>query len=136
MRKSNRRQFITETGKVAVMGGLGTITNTMGENPLKKKFIHHVFFWLKNPNSEADKQKLIEGLQTLTKIKGIRAFQIGVPANTNREVIERSYAVSELFVFDNPEDQAAYQNDPIHLKFVENCSALWEKVTVFDTVEV
>lgn len=135
MSDTTRRHFIAATGKAAVMGGLGTITTVMNENPLKKKFIHHVFFWLKNPDSETDRKKLIEGLQTLTKIKGIRMYQIGLPASTSRDVIERSYSVSELFVFDNAEDQAAYQTDPIHLKFVENCSSLWDKVTVFDTVE-
>jgi len=130
-----RRAFIADAGKAAAMGGLGVIPAVMEENPLKKKFIHHVFFWLKNPDSESDKKKLVEGLQTLTKIKGILMYQIGVPAGTSRDVIERSYSVSELFVFDNAENQAAYQTDPIHLKFVENCSSLWEKVTVFDTVE-
>ena len=135
MNQTTRRSFLATTGKATVLGGLGAITTDMAENPLNKKFVHHVFFWLKNPNSDADKKKLIEGLKTLTKIKTVRMHQIGIPADTNRDVIERSYSVSELFVFDNAADQAAYQTDPIHLKFIENCSALWEKVTVFDTVE-
>jgi hypothetical protein len=94
-----------------------------------------VFFWLKNPESQEDKQKLIAGLQKLTKAKTIETAHIGVPANTNREVIERSYQVSWLLVFKNDADQEVYQTDPIHLKFIEECSMLWEKVVVYDSVQ-
>lgn len=116
------------------MGGLGAFTTSDMDNQLSGKFIHHVFFWLKNPDSEEDKKKLIAGLKTLTAIKTIRAYQIGIPATTNRDVVERTYAVSELFVFDNLAGQESYQTDPLHLKFIEQCSMLWEKVVVYDTI--
>lgn len=97
-------------------------------------FIHHVFFTLKNPNSEADKQALIEGLNAMRPISEIRAIHIGVPADTHREVINRNYSVSWLLIFDTPEDQDVYQVHPLHKKFVETCAHLWEKVVVFDSV--
>lgn len=99
----------------------------------KEVFVHHVYFWLKNPGSEADKNKLIEGLQALANVKPIRMAHIGTPAATNRSVIERSYAVSWLLFFDNLEDEEIYQKHPDHLKFVENYSHLWEKVIVYDS---
>jgi stress responsive alpha/beta barrel protein len=99
-------------------------------------FIHHVYFWLKNENSEQDRAKLIEGLKKLSKVSTIKQFYIGVPAATDRDVIERSYSVSWLLVFDNPADQDNYQTDPIHLKFVEECSMLWKQVVVYDSVDV
>ncbi len=102
----------------------------------KNIFIHHVFFWLKNPGSKEDLNKLIEGLKKLSKVKTIRQFHIGRPAATNRDVIERSYAVSWFLVFDNLDDEESYQSDPIHLKFVEECSHLWSKVVVHDSVDV
>lgn len=105
----------------------------MAENGM---FIHHVYFWLSNPNSEIDRQKLIEGLRKLSSVKTIRKFYIGKPANTNREVIETSYSISWLLFFENPADQDSYQVDPIHLKFVEECKHLWSKVVVFDSVDV
>lgn len=97
-------------------------------------FIHHVFFTLKNPDSEADKQALIAGLNSMRSIPEFRAIHIGVPADTNREVINRNYSVSWLLIFDTPEDQDVYQVHPLHKKFVETCSHLWEKVVVFDSV--
>lgn len=99
-------------------------------------FVHHVYFWLSNEGSEPDKERLIEGLKKLSKASTIKKFYIGVPAATNRDVIERSYSVSWLLFFDNATDQDSYQTDPIHLKFVEECSILWKKVVVYDSVDV
>ena len=101
---------------------------------LQNSFIHHVFFWLKENNSD-NREQLIEGLKKLSSVETIKQFHIGVPANTNREVIENTYSVSWMILFDSPVDQESYQVDPIHLNFVKECSHLWEKVTVFDTID-
>ena len=102
----------------------------------KNTFIHHVYFWLKNPENNNDLLALIEGLQKLSSVKTIKSFHIGKPAGTSRDVIDTTYSVSWLLLFDNKEDQDSYQVDPIHLKFVDECSQLWEKVVVYDAVSV
>jgi hypothetical protein len=103
---------------------------------LKNIFIHHVFFWLKNPDSKEDKVALIDGLEKLSKIGVIRQFHIGEPADTHRNVVERSYSISWMLIFDNLEDEETYQPHPLHKKFVEECSHLWSKVVVHDSVNV
>ena len=102
----------------------------------KETLVHHVFFWLKNPNNATDKSILLAGLETLTTIPNIKLIQIASPANTNRAVIENTYDVSWLLFFDNEKDEAVYQKHPLHLKFVEDCKHLWEKVVVYDSVGV
>jgi len=102
---------------------------------LQNTFIHHVFFWLKD-NNDNNRQQLIEGLQKLSAVKTIKQFHIGVPAETNRDVIENTYSVSWMIFFENTADQDSYQVDPIHLNFVKECSNLWNRVTVFDSVNV
>lgn len=102
---------------------------------LENKFIHHVYFWLKNPDSKEDRDKLIEGLKKLTKVKTIKAYHIGKPASTSRDVIDGSYSISWFTLFDTAADQDSYQVDPIHKKFVEECSHLWSKVIVYDTID-
>jgi Stress responsive A/B Barrel Domain len=97
-------------------------------------FIHHVYFWLHNPNSEEDKKALIEGLKKLSKTGTINSFHIGVPAATRRDVIDSSYSISWLLFFDKAADQESYQTDPVHLEFVKNCKHLWSKVVVYDSV--
>ena len=99
-------------------------------------FIHHVYFWLKNTGNVEDRDKLVEGLKKLSGAATIKQFHIGKPANTNREVIDSSYAVSWMLIFEDDAGQAVYQTDPIHLKFIEECSHLWSKVVVYDAVDV
>src|SRR6516164_10643611 len=98
-------------------------------------FIHHVFFWLRNPDSREDLARLKEGLTKLTKVKTIHQAHIGLPADTNRDVIERSYSLSWLLTFDHPADQDSYQEDPLHLDFVKECSGLWKKLVVYDNID-
>ena len=101
------------------------------------KISHTVFFWLKNPNSQADKTKLIEGLKTLKQIEQVKAIHIGEPASTEqRDVVVNSYQVSELLMFETVEDEKIYQAHPIHAAFVANYSHLWQKVEVYDSVAV
>jgi Stress responsive A/B Barrel Domain len=102
---------------------------------MKNIFIHHVYFWLKNTGNVDDFTKLVDGLKKLSTVTGIKQFHIGKPANTSRDVIDGSYAVSWLLLFENDAGQAAYQTDPIHLKFIEECSHLWSKVIVYDAVD-
>lgn len=102
----------------------------------KNIFIHHVFFWLKNPASAQDKQALIAGLRKLSEVETIRTFHIGEPAATHRDVIERSYSLSWLLVFDSLEDEEYYQPHPLHKQFIAECSHLWNKVVVHDSVDV
>jgi hypothetical protein len=97
-------------------------------------FIHHVYFWLMNPSSKEDHAALLSGLQALSKVPSIQQFHIGIPATTNRDVIETSYAFSWLAVFSSKEEQDAYQIDPVHLHFVDDCKHLWQKVIVYDSV--
>ena len=129
MQKQNRRKFIATAAVLAVAPAV------IGQIDLTKKepMIHHVFFCLKNPGSQADRQQLIKGLQTLAAIKEVKKLLIGTPAATEqRGVVDNSYDVSELMYFDKLEDQTAYQIHPIHKAFVEKCSHLWEKVVVYD----
>jgi hypothetical protein len=101
------------------------------------KLVHHVFFWLKNPDSKEDLARLLAGIRTLAEIETVRGLHVGVPASTEkRAVVESSYSASELLFFDDVEGQNAYQVHPIHQKFVADCSELWNRVTVFDAVAV
>jgi hypothetical protein len=96
--------------------------------------VHHVFFWLKDPASTSDRDRLVAGLRTLADIPVVKELYIGQPAATEqRGVVDASWQVSELMFFDNLEAQAGYQEHPLHLAFVKNCSHLWEKVIVYDT---
>jgi hypothetical protein len=130
MGTQNRRNFLLTTA----MAGVGIAAQALPfQQTAKSMVIHHVFFWLKNPTSTADRDKLIEGVRSLTKISTVRQLHVGVPASTEkREVVDNSYHVSELLFFDDLAGQKSYQDDPIHKAFVANYSHLWERVVVYD----
>lgn len=99
--------------------------------------IHHVFFWLKRPHSREDLDALLSGLRSLGKIEVVRQLHIGVPAATEaRDVVDGSYSASELMFFDDIAALEHYQHHPIHQEFIATCAHLWDKVVVYDTMDV
>jgi hypothetical protein len=134
--EQNRRAFIATAAMLTAGAASGMSITTMDKKE-KKRLAHHVFFWLKNPGSKEDLEKLIAGLRTLAKIDTIKEIHIGVPASTEvRPVVDNSYAASELMFFDDLEGQKTYQDHPIHQKFIADCSGLWDKVIVYDSIDV
>lgn len=99
-------------------------------------FTHHVFFWLKNDLSRDDIQKFEKGVTSLLQIEHITTGDVGKPAATNRPVIDRSYTYSLLLVFSDQAAHDAYQPHPVHKKFVEECSGLWDKVLIYDSESI
>lgn len=125
--------------KAVALGGAALASDAASATPAPDgaKIVHHVFFWLKRPGSAEDRDQLVAGLRALAKIPVIRNLQIGVPASTEqRDVVDSSFDVSELMVFDNVVDQKTYQDHPIHQDFVAKCSHLWRKVIVYDMLTV
>ncbi|MCF8453148.1 MAG: Dabb family protein [Pedobacter sp.] len=126
--KSSRRKFISTA--VILTAGSTSIAKTLSMKTKENKIAHQVYFWLKNPE---DRQKLIDGINTLKKIKTVRQIHVGIVAGTEkREVIDTSWGVSLLLFFDDIAGEASYQTDPIHLDFVKNYSNLWNKVVIYD----
>lgn len=97
-------------------------------------FVHTVFFWLANPGSDTDRQGLRAGLETLKSIEHADAAYVGKPAETRRPVIDHSYDFSLTLVFRDKAAHDAYQIDPTHLKFVDDCARYWQRVQVYDAV--
>jgi hypothetical protein len=129
------RRILLSGGLAAGLGANAAMAAPNDAAPSAPSMIHHVFFWLKNPGSKADRDQLIAGLNALRAIDVIQQLHIGVPASTEkRDVVDNSYDVSELMFFKTVEDQKRYQDHPLHLKFVKDYSHLWGKVVVYDTI--
>jgi hypothetical protein len=126
--KTTRRKFISTA--VILTAGSTTMAETLTMKTKTNKISHQVYFWLNNP---ADRQKLIDGVNTLKKIKTVRQIHVGIVAGTEkRDIIDTSWGVSLLLFFDDIAGEATYQTDPIHLDFVKNYSSLWNKVVIYD----
>ena len=138
MEKKNRRKFIGKGAATVAATALG-LPNALAQMSAtgRPPVVHHVFFWLKNPTSVEDRDQLVAGLKTLAGIPLIKELYVGVLANTEkRDVVDASWQVSELMFFDDLAGQANYQQHPLHVAFVKNCSHLWEKVVVYDAMNL
>jgi len=127
---SSRRTFIAAAATLAATdAGASAAVNVY------PKLVHHVFFWLKNPEAKEDLARLLEGLRTLANIETVRGAHFGVPASTEkRDVVDNSFSASEMLFFDDLAGQKAYQDHPVHKQFVADCSNLWERVVVYDAI--
>lgn len=99
-------------------------------------FVHAVYFWLREDLSRAERERFVAGLRSLRGIDGVVQGYIGVPAPTDRPVIDRTYSWSLVLVFANEADHDAYQTDPVHDKFRVECSPFWTIVRIYDSVTV
>lgn len=134
MKKSNRRKFLGTAA--ALCAGTAAVAMPLSSGDKKYPVGHHVFFWLKNPGSQEDRDKLIAGVKTLSKIETVRELRVGIVARTEkRDVVDNSWGVSELIFFSDLAGEETYQTHPVHLEFIKNCSHLWSKVVVYDVIE-
>ncbi|HKL31550.1 MAG TPA: Dabb family protein [Tangfeifania sp.] len=134
----NRRSFIKKLAAGTAMAGLLPVSKKVsaGEVKLTGALVHHVYFWLKEPKNEAHKKQLVNALNELLKVETIKMSHIGFPAGTeSRDVVDHSYSVSYMVMFDDRAGQDAYQVHPIHTKFVEDNQHLWNKVVVYDSID-
>lgn len=98
-------------------------------------FAHTVYFWLKNPDSAQDRKRFETSLQTfLDSSEYAKTNFIGVPPKASRDVVDGSFTYSLIVTFESAQAQQNYQDEPAHLKFVDEANSLWEKVIVYDSV--
>ena len=96
-------------------------------------FVHVVNFWLKKDLTDAERQQFVKGVKSLGTIESLITFNVGTPAATDRPVIDSSYDFCELTIFDDEAGHDIYQVHPLHLKFIDECKHLWEKVLIYDS---
>jgi hypothetical protein len=97
-------------------------------------FVHTVYFWLKNDLSAAQTAAFLEGVTALTTIESVAHAWLGLPAPTDRPVIDRTYSHSLVVVFRDQDGHDRYQEDPIHDRFRDECGTFWSRVQIYDSV--
>lgn len=136
---NNRRNFLKKVAVgSAVFSFFAFPKKTLAKNePIKNALLHHVYFWLNNPDSSDERKQFERAISELIKIETINKSHFGKPASTEkRDVVDHSYSYSLLLIFDSKEDQDIYQKHPIHEKFVAENGNLWKKVIVYDSVDI
>jgi hypothetical protein len=132
-----RRSFFKKIAGFGAAGAFLTIfKGAYAGNKAKTTFIHHVYFWLKDPENPAVREKFENGLKEMGTIESISLLHIGTPADTDREVIDNTYHYSFLVGFEDRKGHDLYQEHPIHDKFRNEYNDMWTKVLVYDSVDL
>lgn len=98
-------------------------------------FTHVVLFWLKKDSPANARQQLIEDARRLlSTIPTVTFIDVGVPAGTDRPVVDNTYDVGLVTAFADSAGHDAYQVHPAHLEFVARNKPNFEKIRVFDSV--
>jgi hypothetical protein len=97
-------------------------------------FVHAVYFWLRPDLTVDELAQFRAGVQSLTTIETVQQAYWGEPAPTDRPIIERGYSVGLIVIFADQASHDYYQAAPIHDRFREQCSSLWQKVLIYDTI--
>jgi hypothetical protein len=97
--------------------------------------VHTVFFWLKPELTAAQRAEFRRGVESLAGIKSVEKVYIGTPAATEkRAIIDDSYSVALTVICKDLAAHDAYQVDPIHDAFRNNCHAFWNRVQIYDAM--
>ncbi|MGY0041572.1 Dabb family protein [Pedobacter sp. NJ-S-72] len=137
MSKSNRRKFIGTAAVLVAGTAAATASPLISAVPAIKDaeefpVVHHVFFWLKNPASKKDRDQLVAGVKTLSAIETVHKLKVGIVASTEkRDVVDNSWAVSELIFFKDLAGQAVYQTHPVHLQFIKKIAVIYGRKLLF-----
>jgi hypothetical protein len=97
-------------------------------------FVHAVYFWLRDDLTSAEKAQFVDGIRSLRAIETVQQGYIGVPAGTNRPIIDQSYSYALILAFADRRAHDVYQEHPVHDAFRDECSSLWQKVLIYDSL--
>lgn len=96
------------------------------------KFIHSVYFWLKDGLSDADRAAFRGGLESLSAIASVEALYVGTPVPSERPVVDGSYSFGLTVVLADSAAHDHYQADPIHRRFVDAFKGHWNRIQIYD----
>ena len=95
--------------------------------------IHTVYFWLKPELTAAQRAEFRRGVESLGRIKAVEKIYVGTPAKTEkRAIIDDSYSIALTVILKDMAAHDAYQADPIHDAFKDNCHTFWTRLQIYD----
>jgi len=112
-------------------------TQESAMNTFDKNFAHTVYFWLKNPDSQADRKAFETSLRKFLNNSAFAKTKfIGTPPRASRDVVDGSFTYSLIATFESSEAQKNYQDEAPHKLFIKESEHLWDKVIVYDSTGI
>jgi hypothetical protein len=96
-------------------GGCGT---NRGNPSARFGVTHIVLCWLKTPGDPAQRKQLIETAHEFHSIPGVQLIAAGQPIPSTRPVVDSSYDVGFVMMFENEVGMQTYLDHPQHREAV------------------
>lgn len=97
-------------------------------------YVHVVYFWLKDGVTEAEKQQFMKNCEKMREIPEVLNLRVGIPAGTDREVVDNSYDVMLIVENADTAGQEAYQIADLHEVFRQENGDMFEKIVIYDSL--
>jgi hypothetical protein len=134
-----RRSFIRIAGLIAALVSFSFFKVKSQYTMKKINFRHVVYFWLNEPENSSQKKQFLNNLKEfIGKMENdyiIDAY-IGVPAETNRDVVDNTYQYCLNLGFANKAQHDVYQDHDFHRQFIDKSVHLWKRVLVYDSESI
>lgn len=105
--------------------------------PVERGRVQHVvMLWLKEPGNAEARAKLIRASLELQSIPGVLSIAAGAALPSERPLVDDSFDVGVVFVFESAEAMHAYLAHPDHQRTVaEVVAPVVDRMLVYDFVE-
>ena len=113
------------------LAGLSFATTEQEDDSL---FVHSVYFWLKDDVTAEQRTEFFDVLRDLERIKSVEALELGIPAQTPRDVVDNSYDVALLVYFKDKAGHDLYQADKIHKDAIEIFEDWIGEIKIYDAI--
>ena len=94
---------------------------------------HVVLCWLKDPNDQSARQKIIDASKAFKDIPGVISVSGGRAVPSTRPVVDSSFDLAVIIRFTDEAAMAAYEEHPLHKKAVSDVlKPLTAKILIYD----
>jgi hypothetical protein len=94
---------------------------------------HVVLCWLKRPGDEQQRKQLMETSHSFEKIPGVSLIAAGTAIPSTRPVVDSSFDVAIVMMFEDEAALRAYDAHPIHRQAVqESLRPLTQRIQIYD----
>ena len=97
---------------------------------------HVVMVWLKESAGQEARNFVVEETLRLRRLPGLLELRVGRAVPSDRPIVEDSFDIGFVFVFENERAMQAYVSHPEHVKLVKETLGLYvERIAVVDISE-
>lgn len=113
---------------------LASCASQVNSGKAKPEFVSHlVFLWLKEPGNKEHQQTLRDAADRLQEIPGLIRVDHGLALPSPRDIVDDSFDVGYVMLFENEQAVRDYDPHPIHRDVADNTiKPLVKKVVVYD----